>query len=247
MTAAAQNQLPLFAAAAGQGAREGADWSVRVNPRARRLSVRVYPGGAVSVTVPPGTPPLAVEAFIRRHRSWIDARVAEFTAREAALPEVIRLDCFDEEWRVSYLDAARAGFRVRYPGHLEVRVPGLDPRRGRLQLRRWLLGEGTRRLGPWLTRVARERGFRFSRCQVRRQRTRWGSCARSGTISLNVCLLFQPPEVVHYLFVHELCHTRHMNHSARFWALVEAHEPDWKALDRRLTQGWRQVPHWVYG
>ena len=224
---------------------------MRVVARSRRLSVRVYPGGRVAVTVPPGTAPLAVERFVSRHRTWIDARVAEFRLRVGEAsglpPQRIRFQCFDEDWQVSYVERARAGFGVRYPGHLEVRGPLADPARLRGVLQRWLVEEAERRLGPWLAREARERGFTYARCQVRRQRTRWGSCARSGTISLNACLLFQSADVVRYLFVHELCHTRHMNHSSRFWRLVEAHEPDWKRLDRALVQGWQHVPGWVYG
>ncbi len=117
---------------------------------------------------------------------------------------------------------------------------------GRERLRDWLMAAGRRGLEPWLARVAVETGLHFVRVQVRRQRTRWGSCSRTGTISLNVALLFQPPEVVRYLLVHELCHTRHMNHSTRFWRLVERHEPEWRRLDRRLVQGWREVPDWVF-
>ena len=81
---------------------------------------------------------------------------------------------------------------------------------------------------------------------LRRQRTRWGSCSAAGTISLNVCLMFQRPEVVRYLMVHELCHRRHMNHSDRFWQLVESFEPGWRALDAELLKGWRHVPGWVF-
>lgn len=113
-------------------------------------------------------------------------------------------------------------------------------------------------LVPWLTRLARhelshrlrplatEVGIDYSRMTVRRQRTRWGSCSTRGTISLNVCLLFQRPEVVRYLMLHELCHRRHMNHSKRFWSLVAAFEPGWKPLDVELLQGWRHVPAWVF-
>ena len=101
-------------------------------------------------------------------------------------------------------------------------------------------------LGSQLAKVAAEDGFRYARAQIRRQRTRWGSCSASGTISLNVCLLFLRPQVVRYLLVHELCHTRHMNHSKRFWALVASFEPDYRALDRELLRGWQSVPGWMF-
>ncbi len=84
-----------------------------------------------------------------------------------------------------------------------------SPRR----LRQWLSDLAYDELGAQLNRSSRELGLSFSRIQIRRQRTRWGSCSATGTISLNVCLMFLEPAVVRYLYVHELCHTRHMNHS----------------------------------
>ena len=95
-------------------------------------------------------------------------------------------------------------------------------------------------------RDRREAGLDLRVLLLRRQRTRWGSCSSAGTISLNVCLMFQQPAVVRYLMIHELCHRRHMNHSKRFWSLVAALEPDWKPLDVELLQGWRHVPAWVF-
>ena len=84
------------------------------------------------------------------------------------------------------------------------------------------------------------------RVSIRGQKTRWGSCSSAGTISLNLSLMFQRPEVVRYLMIHELCHRRHMNHSQRYWALVESFEPHWRSLDKELLQGWRHVPAWVF-
>jgi predicted metal-dependent hydrolase len=49
-----------------------------------------------------------------------------------------------------------------------------------------------------------------------------------------------------YLLLHELAHTRHMNHSRAFWARVESTCPDWRALDRELRRGWERVPGWVF-
>jgi predicted metal-dependent hydrolase len=114
-------------------------------------------------------------------------------------------------------------------------------------LRRWLVERSQEVLAPALEACARELGFSFERIIVRRQRTRWGSCSTRGTISLNCCLLFQRPEVVRYLLIHELVHTLHMNHSRRFWQRVARHCPEYESLDRELLDGWRRVPSWVFG
>lgn len=100
-------------------------------------------------------------------------------------------------------------------------------------------------LAPLLAQIARELNFSYEKLTIRRQRTRWGSCSARGTISLNCCLLFQRPEVVRYLMIHELAHTRHMNHSKRFWQCVARHCPEYKSLDRQLREGWKHVPAWV--
>ena len=116
----------------------------------------------------------------------------------------------------------------------------------RAALRTWLLRTANRLLAPRVAALAAATGVRYSQVSIRRQRSRWGSCSARGTISLNCCLLFQRPEVVDYLIVHELMHVKHMNHSARFWQAVERHCADWRALDRELVQGWRRVPRWVF-
>ena len=67
----------------------------------------------------------------------------------------------------------------------------------------------------------------------------------SGTISLNLCLLFVDPALLRYLMIHELCHGRHMNHSKRFWAMVGRFEANYRKLDKRLGDAWQDVPAWL--
>ncbi len=214
----------------------------------------MYPGGRVEVVVPPGASAATVHRFVHSHREWIDQRVADLSsAAPHALdrrPTHIDLRAIGRRFVVTYIPSAARSITVRTRHETStIELTGAvhsEEAIGRA-LRAWLTQVAHKELATSLAGVAATGGFRYARVQARRQRTRWGSCSASGTISLNACLLFLDPEVVHYLLVHELCHTRHMNHSARFWALVEAHEPEYKRLDRELLKGWQSVPGWVFG
>ena len=76
--------------------------------------------------------------------------------------------------------------------------------------------------------------FKYKKVQVREQKSRWGSCSGKGTISLNWRLIQTPYYVRDYLIIHELAHTVHMNHSDKFWELVEKHFPNYYAAQRWL-------------
>ena len=161
-------------------------------------------------------------------------------------PASVELALLGQRWEVEYHAATRTSIADRDDGVLRVRTAdGTDPQVSRALLR-WLAGVAARELSARLDATAGEIGIGYARMHLRRQRTRWGSCSTTGTISLNVCLMFQSPAVVRYLMVHELCHRVHMNHSQRYWRLVESFEPQWRALDAELLKGWRHVPAWVF-
>ena len=71
-------------------------------------------------------------------------------------------------------------------------------------------------------------------------RSNWGSCSTKGNINLSTCLLFAPDDVIDYVIIHELAHLVEMNHSPRFWALVEAAMPDYKLKKKWLRDNWQQ-------
>ncbi len=223
---------------------------IRVSARARRLSIRVYPDARVECVVPVRVRPREVEAFIAVHREWIESRRA-LALRNRPEPQpfppaTIELRLTGEQWRLQLAGGA-GPVRVRESTQGILRATGGsgDPKL-RTGLRAWLLRAARAPLAPRVATLGSGMGVHYSQISVRRQRSRWGSCSARGTISLNCCLLFQRPEVVDYLIVHELTHVKHMNHSARFWQAVERHCPDWRALDRELVQGWRHVPRWVF-
>jgi len=151
-----------------------------------------------------------------------------------------------QQWAVEYQVARRAAVLDRGEGVLQVCAANDTARAVAPALLQWLAGVAAHDLRQRLDETARETGIDYVQMHLRRQRTRWGSCSAKGTISLNMCLMFQRPAVVRYLLVHELCHRRQLNHSPRFWSLVESFEPQWRVLDAELLRGWQNVPAWVF-
>ncbi len=236
------NQLSLF-----ETRNTAEAFSVRVSPRARRLTARVHVGGRVEIVVPHGVAAGTVREFVQRFTPWIHRKVAVMQSAArcvATVPERIDFALTGESFAVEWQRTASRRLRQR---GMTLLVAAPDEHGVRQLLRAWLRRSAGVRLSQRLLGHAARLGASVSKISIRCQRTRWGSCSSRGTVSLNCCLVFLSEEVVRYLCVHELSHLSHMNHSARFWATVESHEPDFRRLDAELLAGWRTVPQWVFG
>ena len=245
----AAKQLSLFSEL--ERCDDASDFSVRESGRAKRLSVKVYPRGRVEVVVPKRTRPADVRAFVSEHRDWIRRTRAAFAEQHPpepfALPSTVDLPGVGRRYRVNYRRRDGAA-NVRYRRHGDLLVltgRTVDEQQCVAALKRWLASVAKTEFEPRLRALSSLTGNPFTKMQVRGQKTCWGSHSSTGTISVNYCLLFLPPELVRYLMIHELCHARHMNHSRRFWRLVGRFEPDYRRLDRRLADAWRQIPSWL--
>ena len=246
----ATRQLTLFSDS-DQPVDASTGFSVRESQRARRLSIKVYPRGRVEVVVPKRTRAADVEAFVREHEEWIRRTREHFAEKHPpepfCLPERVDLPSLGRQFEIRYRKRRDArSVRYRQLGSTVVLTGSVDDEDACVKaLRRWLSGVAKEEFGQRLLALSSLTGCHYERMQVRAQKTCWGSHSSTGTISINYCLLFLEPELVRYLMIHELCHARHMNHSKRFWALVERFEPDYRALDKRLSSAWQQIPVWV--
>lgn len=226
------------------------DIVVRRSARARRLALKVFPHGAVEVVAPLRASQLSIEHFVRSNAAWIAKSRGYFLARVGdagfAPPAQIRLLALDECWQVEYVTGNKHLRVLAEPGGGRLILCGPpDPQWRRQRLRDWLLARGRESLLPWLASVSAEAGLPYGGATVRRQRSRWGSCSARRMISLNCALLFLEPTLVRHLFLHELAHTRHLNHSRAFWRLVATLEPEFESMEHGLSEAWCRVPAWV--
>lgn len=224
---------------------------MRVSGRAKRISIKVYPRGRVEVVAPKRASARDVQAFVSENSDWIRDTRKAFAAnvpQEAfRLPDSIDLPGAGLAVSVVYRERRDSeAVRFRELGDLLVLSGNTrDETQCVAALRRWLRNVAKRSLEPQLRTLSTMTGNPYKRVQIRGQKTCWGSHSSTGTISLNYSVLFLAPELVRYLLIHELCHARHMNHSARYWALVGRFEPYYEELDRRLSESWRDIPVWL--
>ncbi|NTW52831.1 MAG: M48 family metallopeptidase [Chlorobiaceae bacterium] len=229
-------------------------YRVRVSRRARYARLKISPHDGLVVVVPEGFDTRLVPGIVESRMEWITKVQQSFDKRRLSgvsdagteLPSTLDLAGIGELWRVSYRSEPRSGVTLFQSGADELVVAGTvhDRKLCLFALERWLKRRAEQRLVPQLMRIASIHEFSVSAVSVRKQRSRWGSCSSRGNVSLNLKLLFLPPLLVRYIMVHELCHTLHMNHSARYWKAVSRFDPDYAAHDREMKHAWRYVPGW---
>lgn len=84
--------------------------------------------------------------------------------------------------------------------------------------------------------IAKKYGFEYKKITVRAQKSRWGSCSKSGNLNFNYKIMALPSHVAQYIVVHEVCHLGELNHSKSFWNLVRKEVPDYLKVRKELRQ-----------
>jgi predicted metal-dependent hydrolase len=170
-------------------------YTTKINKRAKRISVRVYPDERVVVTMPKKLPEAFVQGFVERKSEWI---------------------LQTQDWFKKHPQPVRTKHTKR-----EIE-----------QYKKEALQLVTERL----LHFNQQYGFRYTKISIRNQKTRWGSCSRTGTLSFNYRIALLPSGLADYIIVHELCHLKEMNHSVKFWKLVSETTPDWKERRKALRK-----------
>ena len=199
-----------------------AEYTIRRSPRARRVRVSVDAAGAVEVILPKRAAAREAERAIVELAPWIERRRAKLVRAAAELARA--------PGTVPYLDetftlAPQPG-RTRVLQRQEtLYVPEGDPRPA---LERYYRRRAREEVTPRLDAATARAGTTYTGLTIRGQKTRWASCSSTGAMSFNWRLLLAPEPVLDYVVEHEVAHLEVMDHSPRFWALLESRAPDWR-------------------
>ena len=206
------------------------EYTLRRSSRARRVRVSVESDGAVQVTLPPRAPARAADEAVRELRPWIERR-RRALARAAA--EVARTP-----GTVPYLGAELVLVPQRGRTRVHRRNDALlvPEQRREAALERWYRRAARAEIAPRLDAAVARAGTAYTQLTIRGQRTRWASCSSGGAMSFNWRLLLAPEAILEYVIEHEVCHLEVMDHSPRFWALLESRVPGWRERARWLSR-----------
>lgn len=203
--------------------------------RSRRKTVAVIiRGGRVIVRAPLRLSVREIERFLREKETWIRRKLAENEAVQAIFSDIAACRAVlyqGAKFPVRSVPGSRTGMA---DGIFCVASESCDDIPA--SLRAWFRRTAKHELGEMLAAAAAALGVTYTGFSVSGARTQWGNCSAAGAIRLNYRLVMLGRPLTEYVIVHELCHLREMNHSQRFWRLVEAALPDYRRRRSALKQ-----------
>ncbi len=211
--------------------------TLRRSALARSVRLKISQNGKISISLPKYAPLYLAKRLLDQSRSQVRENL---TQTQDNLTPLSHGDIIGKSHQLVISDGPELTSRL-VDTTLHITVPNMMATHSpevQIYIKQAALKALRKQARAYLTRrlsaLANQHGFIFSGTRFSNAGTRWGSCSTQGTISLNIWLMQLPFELIDYVILHELCHTREMNHSPRFWAHVEALIPNYRQLRHDL-------------
>lgn len=215
-------------------------YEVRFLASRQTLAIEVHPDSRVLVRAPVDCPEAVIAERVQKRASWICRQLAEFECYRPRTParQFINGEShlyLGRQYRLKLAGGDSASVKLAR-GQLLVTLPGdPEPDRVKALLHRWYLDRARAIFADTLdASLLQFKGAPSPRLTVRAMQSRWGSLSRAGTMTLNVNLVRAPRPCIEYVVTHELCHSRHRDHDAKFFKLLGQLMPDWERRKQRL-------------
>ena len=220
------------------------DYQLKVSSKAKYLQLKIMHSCNLQVIVPKALAkkltPAAISEFIETKKAWIGKHLLH--AIDASLPQEIAL--FNLEiFKVTYHLWPRNTLK-QLDYQLILKSPTLE--KHKLLLRQWLKKYAKSLLIPLTNQLAQITNLTPALVNVREQKNLWGNCSSKQVINLNYKLIFLPLNLVRHVILHELAHLKHLNHSTKFWDLLQKLDVAALEHNQQLKSANSYVPRWIY-
>lgn len=198
----------------------------------KTTAIRVLTDGSIEVRAPRRLPLREIERFLESKRNWIETHRQVMLERYPADLDPRQI-LYKGEWKtIRPLDEDM----MLFDGEFFYAPTDWDIEKLQAALADVMKKLAKKELVPMVQKMAAEAGLSPARITITGAKTKWGSCSNGKNLSFSWRLMAAPPDAVEYVVWHELCHMTEMNHSSRFWALVEKRVPDWRPKRNRLAE-----------
>lgn len=186
-----------------------------VNPRAKRLSLRVdQSSGVIKLTIPKWTMQWKIDRFLKANEGWIADKSALLLPK-IQIKHGARILFQGVEHEIVIEHQTKRTTDIKCPDDtIIIKTSRADPTSN---LKRWMIDECRRVIEPMATEKANRIGKTISKIDLRDTKSRWGSCSTDKRLMLSWRLIMAPPEILDYVVAHEVAHLKHMDHSKKFW------------------------------
>jgi predicted metal-dependent hydrolase len=213
-----------------------------VRSRRRSLSLRITPDARLVVRAPLRMPDAYIRQFIEHQKDWIEKKLTEVRKHREAHPpkKFVAGEVFPLCGRQLVLKISPE-YRAIAEENGDLLFPAAFLRNSRIKIIQWYREQAAAVIGAVVEENRRRHGFSFHGFRINGATRRWGSCGPRNTLNFSWRLVLAPPEVINAVVVHELCHTLVKNHSAKFWAKVQAIIPNIKEYRTWLRKNCRHL------
>ncbi|MCK5890003.1 MAG: M48 family metallopeptidase [Methylococcales bacterium] len=213
---------------------------MRRSLRAKKLRVIVTPD-KIEVVAPNNTSEKQVRDFVKEHKDWIERTYSKVKDQKKAIKKTVPESYKDGilipfrggpcKLNVSKTSSACETQVVYKKGEFNVVIPDLLSNKNdesewvHQALIIWMKQQAYKDVWEIVEEYGQKKNLYPNAIRIKTQKSRWGSCSAKRNININWLLMLAPKAVLTYVVIHEICHLKEMNHSARFWDLVGEHYP----------------------
>lgn len=191
------------------------------NRRSKNIKIRVKPDQSVHVSFPFYVSMFEVSQFVNKNMGWITEQQQKFETQKSKI-EAGQIQT--KLHLITVIEGSENKTKVNFY-EIEIRLADFDSESSRSYLENVMVGiyrfEAHKILPSKLTELAQKHGFQFNKLTIRNNKRNWGSCSALNNISLNLQMMKLPDELIDYILLHELVHTRIKNHGPHFWAKLD--------------------------